>query len=196
MNKYRYYKGSRNRTETIEFDLRNRNGSYITTCAINVSMLLSGVRAFPCGNGDDVKLDSKSSLEILKFLQTERNKLTDVDGDKTYKDWSKSGLHYFEDYFKPGDRVDETVVDFLINSVPPITLRGDCTQPGETFSTAENTNGVYQNTYITFHRTADNEWQFDGYCFRGENENRHTAPTTLERLIEIAEYEVNRKANK
>ncbi len=32
--------------------------------------------------------------------------------------------------------------------------------------------GKYRATYTTFHRTGDGRFRFDGYCFKGENQNR------------------------
>lgn len=55
MTQYKYLRGSQDSREAVEFDI-TRRGQYITTCVVDVDLLLCGIKAFPCGNGDDVKL--------------------------------------------------------------------------------------------------------------------------------------------
>lgn len=53
--KYKYLRGSKDSREVFEFDISKR-GQYITTCVVDVDLLLCGIKTFPCGNGDDFKL--------------------------------------------------------------------------------------------------------------------------------------------
>ena len=88
MDNLKYYRGSRDSFEAVEFDVTKDGGSiYITTCVINVCLLLAGVTAFPCGNGDDIKLTPEQQLEALEYLQTERKKITEGEDVKTLDVW-------------------------------------------------------------------------------------------------------------
>jgi hypothetical protein len=188
---FRYYRGSRDSREVIEIDLTKGDGTYITTCVVNVDLLLCGINSHPCGNGDDLKLDPETRLKTLQYLQEERRKLTEGVGVKDVDGWLKSGLPSFEDYCQPGDEVAEDIVDHFVNSVPPLTLRSDCTQAGETYSCELGEDGRYRNTYTTFHRIDNERWVFDGQCFRGENKNRVNRPSRVEELIREARKEAD-----
>ena len=64
------------------------------------------------------------------------------------------------------------MVEYFVNSVPPVLLRASCTQAGEPHSHEQDERGSHRPTYITFHDLGGGCWQFDGYCFEGENTNR------------------------
>lgn len=182
---FRYYRGGKDCYEAVELDEVRSDGMYITTCVVNMNLLTCGVSVFPCGNGDDRKLDPDEQLKILEFVQAERKKITDSFPVKTYEGWHKSGLRTFEEYCFPGDTVDEEMVDHFVNSVPPVTLRSDCTQAGEAYSSALDPDTErYRSTYITFSRLSSSLWRFEGYCFIGQTNNRTEAKTSLERRIE------------
>lgn len=70
---YGYLRELHNGGETVEFDIRKR-GQYITTCVVDVDLLLRGIRTFPCGNGDDVRLTDRQHANIIKLVQAERDK--------------------------------------------------------------------------------------------------------------------------
>lgn len=194
MAEYRYLRGGRDSREAVEFDLKKR-GQYITTCVVNVDLLICGIKAFPCGNGDDVKLTPEQQLEILELVQAERKKITDSYPVKTLKGWNESSLRTFEEYCFPGDTVDEALVDHFVNLLPPETMRSTCTQTGEPFSHEKDEQGRYRPTYDTFHRLSDGLWQFDGHCFSGENKNRFTGKPRLEERIDEARREVERNGD-
>ena len=167
---YKYLRGSRDSREIVEFDISKR-GQYITTCVVDVDLLLCGILSFPCGNGDDVTLTGQRQLDILELVQAEREKITSGIEVKTMESWYGSGLN-FDDYCFPGDTVGEDIVDYFVNVVSPVTLRYDCMQAGEEHSCEPDGSGKYRATYTTFHRTGDVRFRFDGYCFKGENQNR------------------------
>lgn len=167
---YKYLRGSRDSREIVEFDISKR-GQYITTCVVDVDLLLCGILSFPCGNGDDVTLTGQQQLDILELAQAEREKITSGIEVKTMESWYGSGLN-FDDYCFPGDTVGEDIVDYFVNVVSPVTLRYDCMQAGEEHSCEPDGSGKYRATYTTFHRTGDGRFRFDGYCFKGENQNR------------------------
>ena len=168
--KYKYLRGSKDSREVFEFDISKR-GQYITTCVVDVDLLLCGIKTFPCGNGDDFKLTGQQQLDILELVAAERRKITSGIEIKTMESWYGSGLN-FDDYCFPGDTVGEDVLDYFVNVVPPVTLRYDCVQAGEEHSSEPDDSGKYRATYTTFHRTGDGRCRFDGYCFKGENQNR------------------------
>lgn len=192
MTRYRYLRGSRGSREAVGYDI-TRRGQYITTCVVDVDLLISGRRTFPCGNGDDVKLTPERRLEILEVVQAERKKITDSHPVKTLKGWHESGLRTFEDYCFPGDTVDDDMVQHFVDSVPPVLMLSSCTQGGEAYSHEADERGAYRPTYITFHDIGGGYWQFDGYCFYRENTNRCTHKSRLEQRIEEARREVEKR---
>ena len=189
MAEYKYLRGSRDSREAVEYDI-TRRGQYITTCVVDIDLLICGVKAFPCGNGDDEKLTAYQRLEILELVQAERKKITDSYPVKTLKGWQESGLRTFKEYCFPGDKVDDDMVQHFVDSVPPILMLTSCTQGGEAYSLAADESGGYKSTYITFHDLGGGYWQFDGYCFYKENVNRCADRSRLEERIEEARREV------
>lgn len=185
MSTYKYLPGSDNRREAVELDV-TQNGQYITTCVVNVQMLLDGLEVFPCNSNimDDVKLTPQQRLQILELVQAERKRITDSYPIKTCEGWNESGLPTFEDYCFPGDKVDEAMVDNFVDMLSPITLSASCVQVGEPYSHEQDIYGNYKPTYITFHRFGKDIWQFDGFCFKGENQNRVTGTSKIQQLID------------
>lgn len=189
MTQYKYLRGSQDSREAVEFDI-TRRGHYITTCVVDVDLLISGLKAFPCGNGDDVKLTAQQRLAILELVQAERKRITDSYPVKTCEGWQASGLSSFEDYCFPGDRVDDDMVQHFVDSVPPVLMLSFCTQGGEPYSNEVDERGASRPTYITFHDLGGGYWQFDGYCFYKENTNRYTRKSRLEERIDETQREV------
>lgn len=189
MTQYKYLRGSQDSREAVEFDI-TRRGQYITTCVVDVDLLISGLKAFPCGNGDDVKLTAQQRLAILELVQAERKRITDSYPVKTCEGWQASGLSSFEDYCFPGDRVDDDMVQHFVDSVPPVLMLSFFTQGGEPYSNEVDERGASRPTYITFHDLGGGYWQFDGYCFYKENTNRYTRKSRLEERIDETQREV------
>lgn len=194
---FRYYRGGRDCFEAVELDEVRSDGMYITTCAVNVDLLMCGIEAFPCGNGDDLKLDPEQQLKILEFVQTERRKITEGETVKSLDGWHKSGLRTWEEYCKPGELVTEDIVDEFANSVPPKTFKNGFVQTGEAYSTQPDENGVWRDTYTTFTYHGKDDagrslWLHNGYCFVGQTNNRVEVKTSLERRIkELRGVETN-----
>ena len=191
-NGLKYYRGGRDSYEAVEGDItRSSDGTYITTCVVNIYLLISGISSHPCGNGDDYTLTPEQQLKVLEFVQAKRKMLTDRDTVKTLDGWHESGLPTFEDYCFPGDTVDQAIVNHFVNSVPPLTLRSDCTQAGEAYDTQQDPDtGQWRSTYTTFSRLSSSSWRFEGYCFKGQTNNRVEQKTRLERRIEELRREV------
>lgn len=189
MKDYRYYPGGPEQRETVEIDLHH-DGQRKVTVIVSVDLLLCGLKAFFGSEGEDITLTPKQRLEALELVRTERKKITDNYPVKTYEGWEQSGLASFDDYCFIGDTVDEEMVDYFINVVPPACMSSACAQCGEPVSYEGDEQGNYRQTYTTFHRIGDKSWQFDGDCFRGENKNRRIRKTQLERNIEEARKEL------
>lgn len=188
--RHRYIKGSANTAEAIEFDVTKTNGDCITTCVVNISVLLAGVKTFPCGNGDDITLKNRERLEVLKVLKEERDKIKLNGLQKTYKGWGDSGVPTFDDYAEFGDEVDEEIVEHFANCVPPRTYRNDLVQCGEPYSHEYDTDGKCRATYSTFVKKSDGKWYFVGECFANGIENRREKVSPIDRLIKIITKEM------
>ena len=77
----------------------------------------------------------------------------------------------------PGDYVDQDVVDFILDAVPPVCMRSDCLQLGEPYSGRyDEEKGEWRMTYLTLKKVADNVFEYCGHCFRGENVERGKIP--------------------
>lgn len=186
---FRYYKSGNGRFETVEIDEVRSDGMYITTCVVNVDLLTCGIEAFPCGNGDDYKLDLEQQLKILEFVRTERRKIVEKETVKSLGGWRKSGLRAWEEYCRPGELVTEDIVNGFANSVPPTTFTNGFVQAGEAYDGQPDEDGIWRNTYVTFTYHGKNGagqplWLYNGYCFAGETKNRVEVKTSLERRLE------------
>lgn len=169
MSGYKYLKSTRDSREAVALDILRR-GQYVTTCMVDVDLLLCGIRSFPCGSGDDMTLTAQQRLDVLELVQAERKKLTTMEV-KTLDGWHNCGLS-FDEFCFPGDTVSEDVVDYFVNVVPPVTLSATCVQAGEPYSSEADENGRFRPTYTTFHRLDKDRWQYDGCCFMGDCRNR------------------------
>lgn len=193
MTQYRYIRGSRDSRETVEFDL-HRRGRYVTTVVVDVDMLICGIKTFPCSNGNSFKLTRELRMEVLEHVKRERKTITDRYPVKTRKGWEESGLRAFEDYCFPGDKVDEEMVEYFVDSVPPTLLRSSCTQAGEAHNDElDERTGKHRDTYTTFHKVGKGQWAFDGYCFYGENINRCSRKSRLEERLNETRKEARYK---
>ena len=83
---------------------------------------------------------------------------------------------------KPGDYVEEAVVDAAMDCVPPVRMSGSCSQMGEPFGTRQDpVTGAWRSTYATFKRCLDTSgvWEYCGHCFPGETVERGTPPVYM-----------------
>ena len=103
------------------------------------------------------------------------------------KEWNGRKLISMEDWTgcfcdiaSPGDLVEEEIVDEMINCVPPVCMRSDCTQCGEPYSHREDPDtGKWKATYTTFKYVTKGIYEYCGNCFRGENEERGKDPVYI-----------------
>lgn len=80
---------------------------------------------------------------------------------------------------RPGDYVEEAVVDAAMNCLPPVHMGSACSQMGEPFDMRQDpTTGAWRSTFATFKRCLDGVgiWEYCGHCFAGEATERGTPP--------------------
>ena len=83
---------------------------------------------------------------------------------------------------KPGDYVEEAVVEAVMDCLPPICMGSACAQMGEPYGMCQDpTTGVWRSTYATFKRCLDASgiWEYCGHCFPGETIERGTPPANM-----------------
>jgi len=180
-----YYRGGPDRHETVRIDILMHFRTYKTTMLCPVALLEAGVRTYACDNRDDIKLTNSQYLAVLRFVEEERVKCKGT-GRKTLDGWRKSGLPTIEDYLDPGDTVDDELVDYFRNVLPPLCDRSSLFQAGGTHSTEQDDAGRWRPTFLTFSRS-DGEWRYAGVCFPGEAVNRVTYKSPIQRQIAATE---------
>ena len=79
---------------------------------------------------------------------------------KTYKGWLESRTKTIDEYLNIGDEVDEEMVDYFRDILPPKTYRSDILQVGEPY---DHING--RAIYLTF-KKEDSRWIYKGNCFK------------------------------
>lgn len=82
--------------------------------------------------------------------------------------------------------MDEAMVDYFMNCVPPASMSSSCAQAGEAYNHVPDDKNRYRATYTTFVRLSSSKWRFAGYCYAGETTNRAEVETSLERRIKEA----------
>ena len=85
------------------------------------------------------------------------------------KFWTQKDFDYSK--VKIGDYVEQAVVDDAMDCLPPASMRSDCSQLGEPYSTRfDPESGNWRSTYATFKRVSgafpNGIWQYCGHCFR------------------------------
>lgn len=104
---------------------------------------------------------------------------------KTMDDWHNSKENYFESFFKAGDIVSQDVVDYFVNSLPPVTFREHFVQAGEPYShRVDPEDKKFKATYTTFEKGAEN-WIYKGNCFKDKNYDMTNAPEIMEETEDL-----------
>lgn len=93
----------------------------------------------------------------------------EYNGKKVYND----SWYYGTSSLSIGDLVEESIVEDIVNALPPACWRSDCTQLGEPASQRVDEEGNVRTTYETFKKIAENTWEYCGDCFRGETEQNY-----------------------
>lgn len=86
---------------------------------------------------------------------------------KEQSDWKSD----FNTDFKPGDYVDQEIVDYFRDVLPPRKMWPGYLQVGEPYSHAPGPDGQYRATYNTFVDAAPGIWMYCGHCFVGQKEH-------------------------
>jgi hypothetical protein len=106
--------------------------------------------------------------EILKCMNSELCKdcKSSCNEVKTYANWETD----LSEYLQIGNIVDDEMVEYAYNVLPPATMNGSMVQIGEPYSHREDETGKWRATYATFVKT-EAGWTYAGHCFRGRYEN-------------------------
>ena len=102
--------------------------------------------------------------------------------------WYESNYEMLTDYLRLGDKVDEELLNHLIDQLQPKTLTGEMIQIGGAYSA--NNNG--RATYITFARDVPlGDWFYRGACTIGStmNEEREFEEFDMSDIEEDLEQE-------
>lgn len=87
---------------------------------------------------------------------------------KEQSDWKGD----FNEDFKPGDYVDQEIVDYFRDVLPPRSMGPGYLQVGEPYSHIPDKEGRYRATYNTFKKSAPGVWKYCGHCFAGGTKHR------------------------
>lgn len=86
---------------------------------------------------------------------------------KDQSDWRGD----FNKDFTPGDYVDQEIIDYFRDVLPPRNMWSGYLQVGEPYSHAPGPDGQYRATYNTFVDAAPGIWMYCGHCFAGQKEH-------------------------
>ena len=87
---------------------------------------------------------------------------------KDQSDWKGD----FNTDFQPGDYVDQEIVDYFRDVLPPRSMAPGYLQVGEPYNHTPDQEGRYRATYNTFKKSAPGVWKYCGHCFVGGTEHR------------------------
>ena len=94
---------------------------------------------------------------------------------KTLKGWydftERTGKGSIYDYLTKGDIVDEDIVDYFLNLLPPRTLSYGYLQVGEAYNHVYDISHRLRPVYMTFAK-CDGIWRYYGNCFAYETIDR------------------------
>ena len=87
---------------------------------------------------------------------------------KEFTDWKED----FNKDFQPGDYVEEAIVDYFRDVLPPMRMASGFLQVGEPYNHVPDQEGNYRGTYNTFTYVTSSIWKYCGHCFAGEMKHR------------------------
>ena len=120
---------------------------------------------------------------VADYVRSQRcsNLINSLEGNhtKTLDEWKKSTDEIFADFCKPEDIVDQSIVNYFINSLPPICLGENFVQAGGVYvNTLDKEDNLFKPTYTTFEKE-DGKWVYKGNCFAGKNVDMTYADSNL-----------------
>ena len=176
-----YHKGGRAARERICIPVVDRSGAATTYLDLPVTLLEAGVVYLRLDDGSDIFLSDTQMALIANEVERRRAECAGT-GLKTLGKWFESGLPTAEDYLEPGDEVDEDLIGYFLDVLPPRTNRAGLLQVGGEISTAKDVNGRWRPTYLTFKRRGGT-WRYAGRCFAGSSEPVQKYQSPLERMM-------------
>lgn len=88
---------------------------------------------------------------------------------RRYSDWQSQHLPCsFGDFVAVGDAVDQAMVDYFRDVVPPAYFTPSMLQVGEAYAHVDG-----KPTFTTFVKR-DGAWRYCGTCFLGQTEHKET----------------------
>lgn len=118
-----------------------------------------------------IEIISKDMPEIFSDIEPkEYNIEIQVENNfKSIQGWKDSKENYLDDYLHIGDKVDQSIVDYFINTLPPIVCNSGIIQMGEPYSS--DCKG--KNTYLTIAKDEPfGDWIYKGACLVRETINK------------------------
>lgn len=182
-----YCRASEHEIERLKVDFYTMSKVPFASCFIPASLIEAGIKTFPCNNHGNIELSADQLLSVAETIKAEREKLRD-EGPKSFNGWYCSGLS-LQDYLLPGDKVDERMVNYFRDILPPLIDWSALLQSSEPHSYEKDEKGTYRPTYTTF-AASDGEWHYAGLCFARERIDRVTYKSSLERRIEALRAEI------
>lgn len=120
--------------------------------------------------------DNKSLYDcIVDYVRSERyiNFINSLEEKhiKTLDEWHESTAKTFTDFCKPGEIVDQNIVDYFSNSLSPICSGENFVQAGGAFDhILDKDDNLIKPLYTTFEKE-NGHWLYKGNCFKGKNED-------------------------
>lgn len=176
-----YHRGGRAARERICIPVVDRSGATTTYLDLPVTLLEAGVVYLRLDDGSDIFLSNTQMALIANEVERQRAECAGT-GLKTLGKWFESGLPTAEDYLEPGDEVDEDLIGYFLDVLPPRTNRAGLLQVGGEISTAKDANGHWRPTYLTFKRQGGT-WRYAGRCFECSAEPVQKYQSSLERMM-------------
>ena len=124
-----YHRGGRAARERICIPVVDRSGAVTTYLDLPVTLLEAGVVYLRLDDGSDIFLSNTQMALIANEVERQRAECAGT-GLKTLGKWFESGLPTAEDYLEPGDKVDEDLIGYFLDVLPPRTNRAGLLQVG------------------------------------------------------------------
>ena len=176
-----YHKGGRTARERVCIPVVDRGGAVTTYLDLPVLFLEASAVYLHLDDGSDIFLSDTQMAIFANEVERQRAEAAGT-GIKTLERWFESGLPTAEDYLEPGDEVDEDLIGYFLDVLPPRTNRAGLLQVGGEISSAKNIDGCWLPTYLTFKRE-DGTWRYAGRCFAGSAEPVQKYQSSLERMM-------------
>jgi hypothetical protein len=89
---------------------------------------------------------------------------------RRYGDWQAQHLPCsFGDYVAVGETVDDAMVDYFRDVVPPAWFTSSMLQVGEAYAHVDG-----KPTFTTFTKLSEGAWRYCGTCYIGQTEHKET----------------------